>query len=159
MSSCIYLTFNNIIYISDDDNAYVAFTAIATNARDYTAGNVVIFDKSITNIGNHYNSDTSNFICPFDGIYSFSVSIYAGNGRDDMNIHLMRNDELIIGGYAYDNGYDNEVISNSMISVVFECNITQVVWVRCGDYSNHMISYQSHDMASHFTGFLLHRYS
>ena len=75
MDSNIVFPFDYII--SDNESAYAVFTARAMGSRTSNQYDIVLFDFPITNIGNNYNKHTSNFVCPFHGIYSFSVSFYA----------------------------------------------------------------------------------
>ena len=57
----------------------VAFSAYMNGSEDVSlsAGSVIPFNAVITNIGGHFSYDVSAFICPFDGVYMFSLAIYA----------------------------------------------------------------------------------
>ena len=143
--------------IPDNETDYVAFTSYASVPRYYDDQDIILFDSIITNIGNHYNAATSNFVCPFHGVYSISVSFYSGISGY-LYIDIMRDDELIISGYADYEPTDAPILrTHGMISVVIECNIGQLVWVRCGGNNDYMAG--GGNIKSHFTGFLLHRFS
>ena len=88
--------------IPDNETDYVAFTSYASVPRYYDDQDIILFDSIITNIGNHYSVATSNFVCPFNGVYSISVSFYSGISGY-LYIDIMRDDELLINGFA-----DNE---------------------------------------------------
>ena len=45
------------------------------NYRTYTAEEIVIFTDPVANVGNAYSTSAGFFIPPFDGIYSFSVTL------------------------------------------------------------------------------------
>ena len=139
--------------VSGDENDYVAFTARASEDRNYYANDIILFDSVITNTGNHYSGETSAFVCPYDGVFSFSVSFYSGI-NDNLSLDIMRDDELIISGYA---NYSDNDYTHGMSTVVIECNVGQLVWARCVSYDDYM--YGDGITESHFTGFALHRFS
>ena len=138
--------------VSGDENDYVAFTASASMNRYYEQYDIVLFDSVITNTGNHYNAETSAFVCPYDGVFSFSASFYSGY-NDEFYLDIMRDDEQIIRGNA---DYFASKYINAMSTVVIECNAGQRVWARCGHSYGDM--YSDSYKQSHFTGFALHRF-
>ena len=140
--------------VSGDDNDYVAFTACASMNRYYEEDDIVLFDSVITNTGNHYSPNTSAFVCPYDGIFSFSVSFYSGFGKN-LYLDIMRDDQQIIRGLADDD--DDYDLTHAVSTVVIECNAGQLVWARCGSYTDFM--YGDGARTSHFTGFAIHRFS
>ena len=74
---------------------------------------------------------------------------------NDMAIDLMRDNESVISVYA---DYDSEVSGLSlhgMSSVVVECAMGQIVWVRC--YGAGYMRGGSY-LDSHFTGIVLDRF-
>ena len=147
----LYL-FLSIFHFSDDDTNYVAFTARATDTRDYQIGDIVLFDSAITNVGHFYITNTSSFICPFDGVYSFSASYYSGQ---DHNLYadIMLDNEQILRGYA---PFDVDRYTHGSSMVVTECNAGQRVWTRCWGNDDRMFA--SDTIQSHFSGFALYRY-
>lgn len=56
-------------------NSVVAFTAFATEFRDYNASDVILFDGIISNYGSHFNNNTSTFTCPYSGLYLFMLHV------------------------------------------------------------------------------------
>ena len=61
---------------TDDMDTTVAFTAYATAYRTYGHEDIIIFDRVITNIGNHYSVATDKFVCPRRCLYLFSLILY-----------------------------------------------------------------------------------
>ena len=145
-----------IFYVPGDENDYVAFTARASEGRYYEEHDIVLFDSVITNTGNHYSGVTSTFVCPFDGVFSFSVSFYAGY-YGNLNLGIMKDDELIISGYADYISTEPFLNTHGMSTFVIECNAGQLVWARCAANGDYM--YGSSTIQSHFTGFALQRFS
>ena len=141
--------------VPGDESNYAAFTARAGSSDNLQQGDIAIFDSVITNSGNHYSADTSSFMCPFDGIFSFSVSFYAGS-NGNLLLELMQ-EEYVIRGYADEDSSLDYHYTHGMISVVIECYIGQRVWIRCGDDSDFI--YGDSIRQSHFTGFALNRFS
>ena len=85
------------------------------------------------------------------------MSFYAGfNGN--LYLDIMRDSEIIISGNAdYESIDAPGLVTHGMSTVVIECNVGEVVWVRCAQNSDFMFgdSYRP----SHFSGFLLQRFS
>ena len=131
----------------------MAFTARASEGRYYEEHDIVLFDSVITNTGNHYSSNIPAFVCPFDGVFSFSVSFYSGYYYE-FYLDVMRDDEQVIRGYA--DFIDGEYTYASS-TVVIECKAGQLVWARCALFGDYM--YGSSTLQSHFTRFALHRLS
>ena len=81
MNACITSKISSIPYISvfitDDDLGPVGFSAYANSSEVYDDGELVVFSGVISNIGNHYNPATSKFICPYNGLYLFSLNMNA----------------------------------------------------------------------------------
>ena len=61
-------------FVSEAIGEPVGFTAYATTEQSYSDNDIVIFDGIITNIGGHYNKDSSSFICPYSAVYMFSIN-------------------------------------------------------------------------------------
>ena len=124
--------------------------------RYYAPNDIILFDSVITNTGNHYSGDKSTFVCPFNGVFSFSVPFYSGI-FGYLHLEIMRDDEQIIRGYADYLGSEASLKSHGTSTVVIECNAGQLVWSRCASTSAFM--YADGNRESHFTGFALHRFS
>ena len=136
-----------------DETGPVAFTAWANtgNPTDYVSADIIVFNEVLSNIGGHYNTDTSSFICPWDGVYVFSVDVQ-GYVSDPSHIDLMQNsdyrtrvfnDEI---SYAYNRG---------SMTTVLDCQHGDVIWIRAGSTCSIYGGYQPYTT---FSGFLLQRY-
>ena len=146
-----YLVFL-IYFVSDDDTGYVAFTAVATKDRENEIGDIVMFDSAISNIGDFYNTDTSSFICPFDGVFSFSTSFYSGI-EHNVYIAIMLDSFEVIRGYV---PYSENEYTHGNSTIVMECKAFERVWTKC--VSGDALVFSEGSIKSHFTGFALDRY-
>ena len=66
--------------LPDNETNPVGFTAVydlegSPQAENLPKNALVPFNKIISSIGGHYNSDIFTFICPYKGIYLFSTSV------------------------------------------------------------------------------------
>ena len=136
-----------------DETGPVAFMAWADTGSEtnYRSGDVVVFNAVLNNIGGHYNTDTSSFICPWDGVYVFSVTVQ-GFASSSSDIHLSRN-----GVYQTRIWNDNidGVFNRGSMTAVIDCERGDVIWnmaatvctIRCSSFRE-----------TTFSGFLLQRY-
>ena len=85
----------------------------------------MLFDRELTNYGGFYNSQTSSFICPVDGVYIFTLTINV----DDANVAvcIMRNDVGLTDTWGRT---DNELYTHATNMVVTECLAGDVIWPR-----------------------------
>ena len=136
-----------------DETGPVAFMAWADTGSEtnYRSGDVVVFNAVLNNIGGHYNTDTSSFICPWDGVYVFSVSVM-GYVNDDSHIDLMHNNNFMTRIWI--DGISGAYNRGSMTTAI-ECERGDVIWNRAG---SHCSIHTTGDVRTTFSGFLLHRY-
>ena len=147
----LYLFF----FTTDDDYAPVGFSAYATTSEQYYSGDLVVFSGVISNIGNHYDPNTSKFTCPYNGLYLFSLNM---NAYSDyyMYAEIVRDDEYLVEAMAYN--YDSlDYYPHASAFTITECNIGQAVWVRGGSNSDYMYGSRS-ERTSHFSGALIYAY-
>jgi len=77
----------------------VAFTAVVSprSLNLLGAGETIIFDSVITNVGNAYRNTTGMFRAPIQGVYVFNFALMMDPGFDEYielvkdGIHVMRN--------------------------------------------------------------------
>ena len=134
---------------SNIEQGPVAFTAQNLRWDSLESEAVFPYRDLISNYGNHFSYFTYSFTCPYDGVYSFSVTIRAYN--DDFGVSLNRNRERLVRVYA--NALNGEWDSSSG-SVVTECLSGDVVWVEVEEGANFPQIVQKFH---HFSGFLLNR--
>ena len=58
------------------------------------------FDNVETNIGHGYDPSTGIFTAPEPGVYAFSVSFIKGNINYNVELDLMKNNDVIARGHA-----------------------------------------------------------
>ena len=147
--------YNTNVFITDDSQAPVGFGAYATRPEQYGANDVVKFTGVISNIGNHYNPNTSKFTCPCNGLYLFSVNMNAYQNAP-MYIEIVRDHEYLVGAMAINSNCDHFPYASAF--TIVECNIGQAVWVRSVYYSNNYMYGDSSQRSSHFSGALIYAY-
>ena len=114
----------NIILVDDGTEA-IGFTACANDEQNYDINEIVLFGRELTNYGGYYNTQTSSFICPVDGVYVFSVTTNVNYG--DVIVTIMRNDVDLSAVWGRT---DDEPFTHSTNMVVTECLAGDVVWPR-----------------------------
>ena len=60
---------------------FVAFSASTRVNTNYSYPDRIVFEDILTNVGDHYDPTTGVFICPVDGIYQFSLSLFRWNDK------------------------------------------------------------------------------
>lgn len=74
------------------------------SAANYTGYTYFLPDTMIFNIGNHaeITGTKGQFTCPVNGVYYFSYSINfsSGNSSSYLDVHMLKNNELLGGGTA-----------------------------------------------------------
>ena len=111
-------------------NQPVAFSVWANSGTNthYTINDRVVFDEVISNFGGHYSTNTSSFVCPWNGVYMLSAHIQGFNSSIVL-VDLMRNDEVLAQAWGDSiPGFYNRA-SNTVIT---ECNQGDELWVRSG---------------------------
>ena len=139
--------------ISNENTGPVAFTAKVPNSYSDLSTTVVRFTQILTNFGGHFNSKTSSFVCPFDGVYLFFTHICTRNdylrtelrkGADDVLTYTISMNEL--------GGAENIVCGSP--TIVSECYSGETVYVTT-DSSG--LIFSDFDLTL-FTGALLYRF-
>ena len=67
----------------------------------FSPSEVVVFDRAVTNIGQHYNQATGVFTCPISGYYVFDVHIFGQNDKR-ASVDMRRNGLRIVQAWADD---------------------------------------------------------
>ena len=84
------------------DNPAVAFTAIVSppSVTLLGAGETIIFDLVITNVGNAYKNTTGMFRAPLQGVYVFNFALMMDPGLDEY-IELVKDGNHIMWNYGH----------------------------------------------------------
>ena len=139
------------VYTEPTDEA-VGFTAQASfGSSFYNISDLVIFNSTVSNIGGYYQTSSSQFLCPADGMYAFSFSIRTPSGYAFEG--AMMKESALLGAVACDNmdGFSNGV-SNLAIAI---CSKGERVWIRCTTDADAV--YNNSNGYTTFSGFLLNR--
>ena len=131
----------------------VGFSAHSQVDAYYEEFSPIRFGGVITNIGNRYYVDNSTFVCPYDGVYLFSIAIL-GDHRYRSDYQL-----LLDGGLVATVFLDSSSVGTyptGATVVVIECNAGSSVYVRSGDDAAWMMGgYERHSV---FSGYMLYPY-
>ena len=113
---------------------------------------LVIFDYTVSNIGGYYDTSSSQFLCPADGMYAFSLNIQTGYSLEFIGAIMKESDVLdsVFGDdiTAFNNGVSNFVVTT--------CSKGERVWVRCLTDLD-AVSGNANYRYTVFSGFLLNR--
>ena len=72
---------STITFSGMTDNAAVAFMAAKTAVQtDAAFEDVITFDTVVTNVGSGYDTTTSTFTAPYDGVYRLSAVVLSDSG-------------------------------------------------------------------------------
>ena len=115
---------SGLLSVNDGTEA-IGFTTCATESHVYDVNEIVLFDRELPNYGGYYNSQTSSFICPVDGVYIFTLTINVGDAN--VVVAIMRSDVDLTDTWAWT---DNERFKHATNMVVTECLVGDVVWPR-----------------------------
>ena len=117
-----------LIQFEGNSDEPVGFSAYATVERTYTNNDIVLYDELISNFGEYFDLDLDVFVCPYSGIYWFSLSCYNDPGYGCLPAITIEGNMLVqaIGPT------DNEDRNSGSVSTIAECNAGQRVWVKNG---------------------------
>ena len=129
----------------------MAFNAYHTVEKSYVDYELVRFDSVGLNAGNHFQLSTNVFICPVNGIYGFSFSLYnkAGLGVE-CNIKKEKGDFVNVWA---DNTENTSNAASGFGTI--DCNRGDRVYVEVGGTSDSPIF--GNDRV-HLSGFLIYRF-
>ena len=147
----LYLSLLTAIDLSGNQTEAVGFSVFATEERNYNDGDIVIFDNIVSNFGGYFDLDSSIFVCPYSGIYWFSVSCFSENGYACTPVIYVETKIILRTEGAADETHGNQAST----STVVECMAGKRVWIM-NDYDNRV--YDTYDRTNSFSGFLLHKY-
>ena len=140
----IYFRFSDVL-------GPVGFSAYSTENTYLDPGEVAHFDALISNIGGHFNPSTSSFVCPYHGVYLFSIN-FNSEDSNDLQLAIVIDSEVKVQAYA---DYNDDLTTGSAL-VIVECGPSQVAWVKCNGNGGNLRGDSSRK--THFAGYLLHAY-
>jgi hypothetical protein len=131
----------------------IAFTAVlVTDATHLGHQQPIIFNTTLTNIGNAYNRHDGMFTAPVAGTYQFVLSIMATFGGE-VQTELALNGQRIIMTFSHGSSGRNDQGCNAAI---LSLNSGDTVWVRTHSpstngivYGNHFTTFSGHLLRAH----------
>ena len=128
----------------------VGFTAYCETSVTYYSNDIVVFGAVESNVGEYYQTSSSQFICPVDGLYAFSLNILTVYG-EYFSGKIMR-EALTLVTVDADPIDVNNGVSNFVVSV---CNKGERVWVSC--YNSISGLFGNGNRYTTFSGYLINR--
>ena len=101
----------------------IAFTARLSHDISLGAGQTVVFDTPLLNLGNAYHETYGHFSAPVDGIYQFAVSLL--NDGNQSYFEIMKNGNEVLASLF--SKADYVPLSNI---IVIELQVGDVVFVK-----------------------------
>jgi hypothetical protein len=118
-----------LVYIFfSDTGSKVAFTAGAPIRHTYTAGQTVIFNKVIYQVGGGYSPTTGVFTAPTDGLYLIFCTVVA-DYQQSFWAKIMINGSVKVGVMAY-NYRSIDIYQSASNFVVHHLQKGERVWVQ-----------------------------
>ena len=138
--------------VSEPTDEAVGFTAYAPDDYSYYDGNdIVIFDSTVTNIGGYFQTSSSQFLCPADGMYAFSLNTLTKNSYQFVGA-IMKESAILDSAWG-DNMSDYYSAASNF--VLTACSKGERIWVRCTSDGDVVTDNYYH--YNTFSGFLLQR--
>ena len=104
------------------------FTAYAPIGNmKYNSDDIVIFNSTVSNIGGYYQTNSSQFICPVDGMYAFTLNAMTGYS-DEFYGAIMKESDRFVSILGLNPTGSHDGVSNS---VIIACSKGERVWIRC----------------------------
>ncbi|XP_052809400.1 complement C1q tumor necrosis factor-related protein 3-like [Mya arenaria] len=122
-------------FIMEPDDA-VAFTAVINvpYLDLLGAGQTVIFDHVITNVGNAFKNATSEFRAPVTGVYVFNFALMMDPGMNKY-IELVKDGQHIMWNYGHAPGSTHYISASRTATVLLRMG--EEVWVRTQNRATH----------------------
>ena len=134
----------------------IGFSAYQSSIITYASGDTIAFPYIITNVGGHYNTTSSEFTCPYNGFYLFSVNIMSDDD-EHLRAQIMQNGVLLATAFSDDlpaTVYDTH--HQATMTVVTECAAGDRVWIEAEDAGE---IHGDSSRVSAFTGVMINQYS
>ncbi|XP_060593399.1 complement C1q-like protein 3 [Ruditapes philippinarum] len=132
----------------------VAFTAVISpsDVKNLQPGQTLIFDRTITNMGNAYDISTGIFTAPIRGVYVLHMDIMIEPGNNEY-LQFVKDGAHILFNYIHANGGRDDVSSSR--TVVTELEHGSQVWIRTAQSASHGTGTIHGNEFSTFSGWLL----
>ena len=134
-----------------------AFMAIKISYQTGNIGEVITFDKILTNVNNHFNPSTNLFTCHIPGTYVFMFSV--GSYKDvAVHVHLVKNGHHIVSAHSrsnYDDNYDDNYDQNTN-GAVLNLQVGDQIWLSFHSINNQQVASSKANTCTTLSGYLLY---
>ncbi|XP_045169900.1 collagen alpha-1(X) chain-like [Mercenaria mercenaria] len=132
----------------------VAFTAVISpsDLTNLNAGQPIIFDRTITNMANAYDTSSGIFTAPIRGVYIFNMGIMVEPGENEY-LQFVKDGAHVMYNYIHASGGLDDVSSSR--TVVMELENGNQVWIRTTKSATHGSGNLHGNEFSTFSGWLL----
>ena len=137
-------------------------TAVGFSARDETGSDqfyenqeIIVFGSELTNVGSNYQLESSTFICPTNGVYSFTVTLHNQEfiTTQDYVVDIVKEGVGLVTVFS-----NYKDLYQSTGSVTVECLRGERVWVQCNVSVGCIMRNFDTYYYNMFSGFLVYAY-
>ncbi|KAL4657211.1 cerebellin-1-like [Arapaima gigas] len=79
---------------------------------------IIYFDQILVNVGGHFDQESSVFLAPRRGVYSFSFHVVKAYNRQTIQVSLMLNGWPMISAFAGDQDVTREAATNAGLVIM-----------------------------------------
>jgi hypothetical protein len=126
-----------------------AFSASRSKSQSLGPGEILLFDKVWTNIGNGYNPNTGKFTAPQSGLYQISGTVMSVPGKT-LHAYLFKNDKQTVSAYA---SIGHNSMTSGTVNMVLKLQKGDTVYMKHQNITTTM--YSSSSVYCVFSGFLI----
>ena len=146
-----------LVELSNSDVA--AFTVELSEDKNIAPGSRLIFDQTVRNYGEHYNTSDGSFHCPMNGTYVFTITTqtpYYPGGLTHVwtSSRLVVDGEIVVLGPLTHAARENHDSGSSSITVALQLEEGQDVHVEANEAYRFDLNSYGAELTS-FTGFFL----
>ena len=144
-----YFLLNYLWFVTDCSgykNEIPAFSASRSKSKSLGPGEIILFDKVWTNVGNGYNPNTGKFTAPKSGLYQISGTVMSESGKK-LHVYLFKNDKQTVSLYT-GTGY-----ATGTVNIVFKLQKGETVYMK--HYNSTQTIYSDSSVYCVFSGFLI----
>ena len=131
---------------SDYKKEIPAFSASRSKSKSLGPGEIVLFDKVWTNVGNGYNPNTGKFTAPKGGLYQISGTVMSARGKH-LHVYLFKNDTRTVCLYT-GSGH-----ATGTVNIVLKLQKGETVYMK--HHNNTQTIYSDSSVYCVFSGFLI----
>ena len=126
-----------------------AFSASRSKSQSLGPGEILLFDKVWTNIGNGYNPNTGKFTAPQSGLYQISGTVMSVPGKT-LHAYLFKNDKQTVSAYA---SIGHNSMTSGTVNMVLKLQKGDTVYMKHQNITTTL--YSSNSVYCVFSGFLI----